>query len=150
MVSTGDNLTDVLGSAPALAVSTFQNSSLVQGVQWTGAILNIVDKAFSPVEMSPGMPVSDAVGTNMEVAGRQGAFMDTVMGVLPGIAVMGAFALVEHNTSPAPTQEQIREANVAADAQRLAGIKEEDAKKAEAGLKEQQRIAFFQKKPPGR
>lgn len=149
MVSTGDNLTNVLGSSPAIAVTVSPSSPLTQTVRMMGAIVNAVEKSFSPPEVKPGQPVVEAVGTSVEVAGRQGSLMDSVMGILPGIAVVGAFELVSRNTSPAPTQEQIREANVAADAQRLASIKEEDAKKAEAGLKEEQRKAFFQK-PPGR
>lgn len=150
MVSTGDNLTDVLGSSPAIAVTISPSSPLTQTVRMMGAIINAVEKSFSPPEVKPGQPVVEAVGTSVEVAGRQGSLMDAALSILPGVAVVGAFALVADNTSPPPTQEQIREANVAADAQRLAGIKEEDAKKAEAGLKEQQRIAFFQRKPPGR
>ncbi|HYD19574.1 MAG TPA: hypothetical protein VEF76_13955 [Patescibacteria group bacterium] len=121
--------------------------SIVRDTILTGVMLNALEGKGQP-QMRPGDSMLQTLGGGAEVYSRNpnSGFTKAVV----GLALLGVVGkLLDSNTAPPPTQDQIRKDMQAQDDNRLASIKLEDARKQEAYVEEEKRKAFFANKGPG-
>lgn len=142
----GDSAASTVG--PSASVIGKPNSglmSIVRDTILTGIVLNAIEGKGQP-QMRPGDSMMQTLGGGAEVYAKNSNsnFTKAMTGVLL-LGIVGK--LLDANTAPPPTQEQIRAEMGAKEEQRIAGIMKEDAQKKEAFVEEERRKAFFANKP---
>lgn len=145
-MSIGQPVSAAVGGSAEVVGRT--GSTLVEAVgrmTMLTTLINLADTRPTAPAMVVGMPLTDATGQRVEVVGRPGSplmgMVETV--ALAGLAVAAIGSMVQSNTAPEPTQEQMRAQAAAQDQQRLTSLSEEDQRKAQALADEERRKAFF-------
>lgn len=142
----GDSASAAVG--PSASVIGRPNSGLMNIVRdtiLTGVILNAMEGKGQPV-MRPGDSMMQALGGGAEVYSKNPN--SNLTKAVTGVMLLGIVGkLLDSNTAPPPTQEQIRAEMGAKEEQRIAGTMKEDAAKKEAYVEEERRKAFFANKP---
>ncbi|MBL8713339.1 MAG: hypothetical protein JNM12_10595 [Alphaproteobacteria bacterium] len=142
----GDSAASTVG--PSASVVGKQNSglmSIVRDTILTGVMLNAMEGKGQPV-MRPGDSMMQALGGGAEVYSKNPN--SNLTKAVTGIVLLGIVGkLLDANTAPPPTQEQMRAEYAAKEDQRIAGIMKEDAQKKEALAEDERRKAFFANKP---
>ncbi|MDF3024960.1 MAG: hypothetical protein K0R10_2321 [Alphaproteobacteria bacterium] len=142
----GDSATSTVG--PSASVVGKQNSGLMTLVRdsiLTGVMLNAMEGKGQP-QMRPGDSMMQALGGGAEVYSKNPN--SNLTKAVTGIMLLGIVGkLLDANTAPPPTQEQMRAEYATKEDQRLAGIIKEDADKKLHFAEEERRKAFFANKP---
>ena len=143
-MSAGDLAKEAIGASGSTVGKP--NSSLmntVKNVILAGVVLTAAQQMMGS-KIHPGASVQDTLGSSGE------AFTKTPNGglarmIMAGALLEGTFKLMDA-VSAKPTQDQIKEIQ-AHDAEIKSEIATQDAIKAEAGVEEERRRAFFNKPP---
>jgi len=145
-MSAGDSATATVGTSGSVLGRT--GSSLmntVTNVIFSGVMLNALKGNEAPT-MRPGDSMMNVLSGNTEVYSTK-PNSDLTKCVM-GLCLLGFVAkLLDNNTAPQPTQEQMRAEAIAKEDMRMAAIVKEDAMKQEAFAEEEARKAFFAKPP---
>lgn len=146
-MSAGQSVQEAVG--PSGTVVGKPESSLmntVTNVVMAGIALNALEGSRSTMSMRPGDSLVNTLGGSAEVHSSNPN--SNLTKAVVGIALLGIVGkLLESNTAPQPTQEQIRQEMIAQDDMKKAELMKEDARRDQAFVDEQRRKAFFAKGP---
>ena len=142
----GDSATTTVG--PSASVIGKPNSglmSIVRDTILTGVMLNAMEGKGQPM-MRPNDSMMQTLGGGAEVYSKNPT--SNLTKAVTGLLLLGIVGkLLDTNTAPPPTQEQMRAEYTTKEDQRLAGIYKEDADKKLHFAEEERRKAFFANKP---
>ncbi len=143
-MSAGDLAKETIGaSGSTVGKPNSYLMGIVKNVIFAGVVLTAAQQMMDN-KMRPGASVLDTLGNSGE------AFTKTPNGglarmIMAGALLEGTFKLMDAVTGK-PTQDQVKEMQ-AHDAEIKSEIAKQDAIKAEAGVEEDRRRAFFNKPP---